>query len=271
MKKSILTIAGSDPLAGGGFQADLRTFQDFGIFGISSLTCVGMVDDKEEFRLTDIDEQVLKTQLSTVERYAHIDGIKIGLIHNIKSIPIIREFLLKHQQIPIVLDPVLAFKETDQTIDTEYMEQLIQQLFPLATIITPNLVEAALLGGKSAITSIEEMKEVSRALFQLGAQKMIIKGGERLPGDEAVDLYYDGEQFVLYENEKLPLTTVNGAGCTFASAITSNLILGEGILKAIEQSKKYVFQSIANGFEMKDGSGNVWSGGCPQINGKLGG
>lgn len=266
MKKNILTIAGSDPLAGGGFQADLRTFQDFGIFGISSVTCVGMVDDKENFKLIDIDEQILKTQLSTVNHYAPIDGIKIGLIHNIKSLPIVQEFLSMHKNIPIILDPVLAFKETDQTIDIEYMEQLIQQLFPLATIITPNLVETALLTGKIEITSIEEMKEAACNLFRLGAQKMIIKGGERLPGEAAVDLYYDGEQFVLFENEKLSLTTVNGAGCTFASAIASNLVLGREMLQGIKQSKHYVFQSIANGFEMKDGSGNVWSGGCPVLN-----
>lgn len=263
MKKSILTIAGSDPLAGGGLQADLKTFQDFGIFGISSLTCIGMIDADGTFRLRDVENDVLNMQLSTVANYAELNGIKIGLIHNIHSLSDVQQFLKDQVDIPVVLDPVLAFKETNQTIDMEYKKQLVEKLFPSATIITPNLVEAALLAEMGAITSIAEMKLAAQKIFQLGAKRMIIKGGERLPGDRAIDLYYDGQEFVLFENKKLPLNTVNGAGCTFASAIAAHLVIGYDIMQAIQKSKQYVFHCIAGGIDLIDGSGNVWSGGCP--------
>ena len=110
--RKILTIGGSDPFAGGGIQSDLKTFENFQLFGMSALTCVGMLDENNAFLLENLPAKWLEQQLASIQKMTDLAGIKIGLLHSLEAIMIVRDFLKKHPQIPIVLDPVLAFKET---------------------------------------------------------------------------------------------------------------------------------------------------------------
>lgn len=262
MKKKILTIAGSDPFAGGGLQADLKTFEDHGIFGLSALTCVAVVE-YDEFIVHDIEPQLLEAQLETILTNVSIDGIKIGLIHNLKSVQIIKKYL-KSTNIPIVLDPVLAFKETESIYHQDYI-QAITGLFPLTDIITPNLKEAELLTNMQ-ITTIADLRMAGKKLLELGANRVVIKGGDRFPGEIAYDLFYD-DKLHLLAKPKLESININGAGCTFASAIASNLVLGYDMYEAITKSKEFVYHAIENGIHISDNAGNVWSGGCQQLEG----
>ncbi|MGM0212799.1 bifunctional hydroxymethylpyrimidine kinase/phosphomethylpyrimidine kinase [Enterococcus sp. AZ109] len=255
MAKTILTIAGSDTLAGGGLQADLKTFEHYQLFGLTAITCIAVVEE-DEFVIQDLSANLLKQQLQTILDVVDLSGIKIGLIHRPESIQVIKDFLVK-QAVPIVLDPVLAFKETTEVYQSEYRHLLMQELFPLVDLVTPNLKEAELLS-QIEITDEASMKKAAQVIHQAGQTAVVIKGGQRLLGTQAIDLYYDGKTFEVFRMPKLEAKTINGAGCTFASAIASNLVLGKTPLEAIELSKEYVYQAIQQGIMLKNGEGNVW-------------
>lgn len=258
MKKMILTIAGSDTLAGGGLQSDLKTFENYQLFGLTAITCIAVVKD-HQFEIKDLPAEVISEQLDTIRETIKLDGIKIGLIHSLEGIELVREFLT-HYKVPIVLDPVLAFKETDQTYNQTYKDALVEKLFPLAEVVTPNLKEAEILS-EMKITTIAEMKQAAQKILLLGPKAVVIKGGERLSGTLASDLYYDGEQFELFSKPKLAKPTINGAGCTFASSIAANLVQGKPLIEAIAKSKAFVYHAIENGVYLNAAEGNVWYGG----------
>ncbi len=255
MTKTILTIAGSDTLGGGGLQADLKTFEQYRLFGLTAITCIAIVEN-EEFIIHDLSPELLDQQLQTIQSGIVLDGIKIGLIHHPDAIPVIKQFLQK-QNVPIVLDPVLAFKETTEVYQKRYRDLLMQELFPLATIVTPNLKEAELLSDL-VITDETSMQQAAKSIQHQGNTTVVIKGGQRLAGKTALDLYYDGHQFEQFSKPKLTAKTINGAGCSFASAIASNLVLGQSPIEAIQRSKKFVYQAIQHGIVLKNGDGNVW-------------
>ncbi|AFM71244.1 hydroxymethylpyrimidine/phosphomethylpyrimidine kinase [Enterococcus hirae] len=259
--RKILTIGGSDPFAGGGIQSDLKTFENFQLFGMSALTCVGMLDENNAFLLENLPAKWLEQQLASIQKMTDLAGIKIGLLHSLEAIIIVRDFLKKHPQIPIVLDPVLAFKETTSLANQQYIECLVKELFPLVDLVTPNLKEAALLSGKKKISSINEVIETTKFIHTLGSKAVVVKGGSGIHGDEAIDVLYSHDGLTTFTMEKLTRSTVNGAGCTFSSAITANLVHGYTLPQAIQRSKTYVYQCILNGVEMNDQTGSVWSGG----------
>lgn len=265
MTKHILTIGGSDPFSGGGIQTDLKTFENYQLFGLSTLTCIATAEESK-FVIHDVAEEIVASQLATIPQ-DFIDGIKIGLIHNLKSIAVIKTFLENQKNIPIVLDPVLAFKETKSIGEKEYIRALIEELFPLATIITPNLKEAELLTGHE-IKTVAEMQTAAEELFLLGPKAVVIKGGNRLVGDTAVDVYFDGKVKKVFSKEKVLAVTTNGAGCSFASGIASGLVLKKNLIESVEVSKQYVHESIATGVKIDATFGSVWHHGEPinQVN-----
>lgn len=129
--KRILTIGGSDPFAGGGIQTDLKTFEDFGLFGLSALTSIGVLDTNGRFILESIPSELFERQLASIDQMTTLDGIKIGLLNSSEAIMVVRDFIKAKQNIPIILDPVLAFKETESVINQLYISQLIEELFHL--------------------------------------------------------------------------------------------------------------------------------------------
>nr|WP_242543220.1 bifunctional hydroxymethylpyrimidine kinase/phosphomethylpyrimidine kinase [Enterococcus sp. DIV1094] len=258
--QKILTIGGSDPFAGGGIQSDLKTFENHHIFGMSALTCIGMLDSDGAFILETIPAEWLAKQLDSIKQMTDLDGIKIGLLHSIEAIDIVRDFLTHFEDLPIVIDPVFAFKETNDTLNQAYMQKMIQELFPLADVLTPNLKEAALLYSQPVNTFVQ-MVDCAKYLHSLGAKNVVIKGGTGIIGDEALDVLFNGKESITFRREKLEQQTVNGAGCTFASAITANLVLGYPLTEAVARSKAFVYDCILNGVMMKDQTGSVWSQG----------
>lgn len=163
--KQVLSIAGLDSLAGGGMTADLKTFEEFGVFGHALLTCVVAINDNLLFH--DLPEFVVQAQLDSVRSVISLDAIKIGLLHQTAIIELLRDFLQAFTG-PIVLDPVLAFKEGDTAFNHSYQAGLIS-LFPYTALVTPNLLEAQHLSGQS-ITSLAEMKTAAKKSMRLVPQ-----------------------------------------------------------------------------------------------------
>lgn len=261
LMQKILTIGGSDPFAGGGIQSDLKTFENYQLFGMSALTCVGMVDENGTFILEDLPADWLEKQLTAIGKMVKLDGIKIGLLHSVEAIQVVRDFLKEQLGIPIVLDPVLAFKEALALANQTYMDCLVKDLFPLVDLVTPNLKEAALLSEGKTCASTEELIEAAKFIHSLGSKAVLVKGGAGIAGNQAIDVLYHAEKVEMFALKKLKKVTVNGAGCTFSSAITANLVQGRTLSKAIHHSKAYVYQCISNGVMMGSQTGSVWSGG----------
>lgn len=259
MTRVVLTIGGSDTWGGGGVATDLKTLDAFGVFGVMALTCIAVEDAVNGFAIRPLEATLLKQQLATLEASYTFDAIKIGLISQIEMVDIVADFLTR-QTCPIIIDPVLAFKETDECYDRRYVEA-IAQLCQQATVITPNLVEAMMLSGVTQIETLEEAEAVAIQLHKQLNVPVIVKGGGRLATEEAIDILAHSSKVQCFTAPKLARPTVNGAGCSFASGIAANLAQGYSLTQAIARSKDFVHHSIIRGYTMADGSGNVWYGG----------
>lgn len=244
----VLAISGSDILSGGGFQADLATYSQYGIYGfvaITSIVTTTQDGDGDGFVITATALSLFQQQLDSLADIT-FDAIKIGLLPSVEIAELTLAFIKQHQEIPIILDPVLVFKENDDHEITK-MKATLLAFLPYVTVITPNLREASILTGMPIATSAD-MEIVGRCLYQLGSKHTIIKGGNRMDQILARDLYYDGQAVKTFV-KPLVSNNNNGAGCTFASAIASNLALGTPMVAAIEKSKAFTYQAILSSNE----------------------
>ncbi len=261
--KKVLTIAGSDSLSGGGLQADLRTFEEYQVTGLNVLTCIVTVEaNTDKVTVTELPLSLLETQLEECfNEVPAIDVIKIGMLANIETAKVVVKALKKHREIPVVLDPVLALKESGLTSSQDIIDFFKTELMPLADITTPNLKEAELLSGLGKLDSLEKMKEAAQLIHKTGVKHVVIKGGQRLEGRLAYDVFYDGQNYMILEEDKLLNGYNNGAGCTFASAIASGMALGYHLETAVRKAKSFVYEGIEYGIPFLPGLGNVFQGG----------
>lgn len=242
--KKILTIGGSDILSGGGIQADLATYANYNLYAFMALTSIVTVME-DNFFVNPVDTPIFKDQLDNLENI-EVSAIKIGLLPNKQILDLTADFL-KNKNAPIILDPVIVFKENNDYEVSEIRDLFIEKLLPQATVITPNLIEAEILSNHK-IKNMSDMKEVAKILYSFGPKNIVIKGGNRLEQDKAIDLFYDGEEFKILE--KVILRKNNyGAGCTFASSIASNLAKGVDVYDSVRNAKEFVFQAIKNSNE----------------------
>ncbi|HFU4492506.1 TPA: bifunctional hydroxymethylpyrimidine kinase/phosphomethylpyrimidine kinase [Streptococcus suis] len=235
----ILALSGNDIFSGGGLHADLTTYTVHKLHGFVAVTCLTAMTEKG-FEVFPTDSTIFAHQLTSLKNVP-FSAIKIGLLPNVEIAEQALEVIQAHQDIPVVLDPVLVCKETHDTEVSQLRDELLK-FFPYVTIITPNLAEAQLLIQRD-IQTVEEMKQAARDLYELGAKHVVIKGGNRLDKDKAIDVYYDGQTVEVLES---PILTSNnvGAGCTFASSIASQLLLGGDPLEAVRLSKEFVYRAI---------------------------
>lgn len=266
--KRVLTIAGSDSLSGGGLQADLRTFEEYNVSGKNVVTCLVTVEPKtDKVEVHEVSKEILKRQLeSCLSDFEKIDGIKVGMLASIETAKIVAKYLKKNTQIPIILDPVLALKETGLESDQSIIEFFRAELLPLATLTTPNLAEAELLSGIEPIDSLEKMKQAAKIIYQTGVSYVVIKGGQRIKGSVAYDLLYDGSDYTIFEQQKISNGFNNGAGCTFASAITSGIAKGWSVEKSVKEAKIFVYEAIEYGIPFLPDLGNVYQGAKNKLN-----
>ncbi|HEM3617654.1 TPA: bifunctional hydroxymethylpyrimidine kinase/phosphomethylpyrimidine kinase [Streptococcus suis] len=235
----ILALSGNDIFSGGGLHADLTTYTVHKLHGFVAVTCLTAMTEKG-FEVFPTDSTIFAHQLTSLKNVP-FSAIKVGLLPNVEIAEQALEVIQAHQDIPVVLDPVLVCKETHDTEVSQLRDELLK-FFPYVTIITPNLAEAQLLIQRD-IKTVEEMKQAARDLYELGAKHVVIKGGNRLDKDRAIDVYYDGQTIEVLES---PILTSNnvGAGCTFASSIASQLLLGKNPLEAVRLSKEFVYRAI---------------------------
>jgi pyridoxine kinase len=264
-----LTIAGSEATGGAGAQADLKTFQELGVFGIANLTCIVSFDPKDNWshRFVPVDQQVIADQLeATTAAYGAasgapvLDTVKIGMLGSPATISTVAEALADGQFANVVLDPVLICKgqEPGHALDTD--QALKAQILPLATFVTPNHFEAESLSGLE-ITDVESLKAAAVRIHELSGAAVLAKGGVRLAGPDAVDVYYDGETLEVLSAPKVGEVAVSGAGCSLAAAVTAELAKGATPLEAARTAKAFVTAGIQNRVASGAPFDALWQGG----------
>ena len=251
----VLTIAGSDSGGAAGIQADIKTFSALGCYGMSVITALTAQNSQGVQGLMGIDPSFVYQQLESIFSDLKPDAIKIGMIFSSELALTISNFLKNHTEIPIVFDPVMVATSGDVLIEPETIQTIIHELFPIATIITPNMEEAAVLA-QMPVRHVEDMKIAAQKIKDFACQNIIIKGGH-LKEAQLISILIDHENKVTeFEHPKLLTKNINGAGCTFSSAIASYLAIGFSLLESVDLAQKFVFEAINQGQNITTGQGN---------------
>ncbi len=260
--KKVLTIAGSDSSGGAGLQADLKTFQELGTYGMSALTCIVTMDPKANWHhnVFPIDVDILEKQLETILSVG-IDGMKTGMLGTVEIIELTAKKIDEHLLERVVIDPVMVCKGEDEVLNPETADAMRELLLPRALVVTPNLFEAGQLAGAKTPRTLEEMKNAAVKIHDLGAKNVLIKGGSKLQTEEkSIDLLFDGKEFSIYESEKIQTTFTHGAGCTNSAAIAAEIAKGNNVYDAVDVSKRFVSAAIQQGFRLNEFVGPTWHG-----------
>ena len=255
--KKTLTIAGSDTSAGAGMQADLKTFQELGTYGIVALTSI-VTMDKESWShdVTPIPFDVFEKQLETAISIGP-DAVKTGMLGTQEIIKRAGEAYVESGANYFVVDPVMVCKGENEVLNPGNTDAMIEYLLPKATVVTPNLFEAGQLANLGTLKSIDDMKKAADIIHQQGAQHVIIKGGKALDQDKSYDLYYNGENYYQLTTDMFQQSYNHGAGCTFAAATTAYLANGKSPKEAVIAAKAFVASAIKNGWKMNQFVGPV--------------
>lgn len=265
MPKFAFTIAGSEATGGAGAQADLKTFQQAGVFGIVALTCIVSFDPKNAWghRFVPVEPNVIDDQIDAVTgAYGPevLDTVKIGMLGTPSTISIVAQNLTRRRFTNVVLDPVLICKgqEPGAALDTD--NALKSEILPLATVVTPNHFEAIQLSGLDDIRSEAELVDAAKRIYDAYGATVVAKGGVRIEGGDAVDVFYDGETLEVLRAPKVGEVAVSGAGCTLAAAIAAGLAQGKSELEAARSAKEFVTKAIIERVSSNAPFDAVWQG-----------
>ncbi|MGB3771407.1 MAG: bifunctional hydroxymethylpyrimidine kinase/phosphomethylpyrimidine kinase [Rhodococcus sp. (in: high G+C Gram-positive bacteria)] len=239
-------IAGSEATGGAGLQADLKTFERLGVYGVGTITCIVSFDPKADWghRFVPIDADVIADQIEAATAAHSLDVVKIGMLGTPQTVSTVADSLAEQQWRHVVVDPVLICKgqEPGAALDTD--NALRSAILPLATVITPNLFEAQTLSGMDSISTVDDLAEAARRIAEMGPRYVVVKGGAGLPGDDAVDVLFDGNEISVFRAPKVGDERVSGAGCIFAAAITAELAKGASVHDAVATAKDFAHAGI---------------------------
>ena len=247
-----LTIAGSDSGGGAGIQADLKTFSAFRVFGMSAVTALTAQNSLGVHGVFNVPPDFVARQIDAVLDDFGADAVKIGMLSTADIVRVVAGRLRAHGTERVVLDPVMIAKSGDALLEPDARTALVEDLLPLAHVVTPNLHEAAALTGM-AIDSEEEMVEAARRIGALGPPYVLVKGGHRK--DSATDILWNGREVTRFQAPRLESASTHGTGCTFAAAIAAGLARRQPLGDAVRAAKAYVTAAIRAGFQPGHGVG----------------
>lgn len=251
-----LTIAGSDSGGGAGIQADLKTFAALGVHGMTAITSITAQNTVAVTAVQDVDPDVVRAQIEAVAADIGVDAAKTGMLHTSEIIEVVADEIEKHG-FPVVVDPVMIAKSGVALLRPEATETLVRRLLPLATVVTPNAMEAEAISGVK-IGTLEDGKRAAEKIAALGPGAVVVKGGHILQREgKAIDiLLYEG-RFTLLEAERYETKTTHGTGCSFSSAIAAELAKGESVPEAVRVAKEFVNRAIKYGLRIGRGHGPI--------------
>jgi hydroxymethylpyrimidine/phosphomethylpyrimidine kinase len=251
----VLSIAGSDSGGGAGIQADLKTFAALGCYGMTAITALTAQNTMGVRSIHSVPLQILVDQIDAVVEDIGVDAVKIGMLHSADTVRTVATALHRHQLQKVVLDPVMIATSGAKLIDDAAIAVLVRELFPLATVVTPNLDEAALLVGQP-LRSVDDMEAAALQLLEQGARAVLVKGGH-LASDTVSDLLLvRGSAPVWMHAARIPSPNTHGTGCTLSSAIASRLALGDDLVQAVAAAREFVRAALAAGACVRTGAGS---------------
>lgn len=253
-----LSIAGSAARGGAGIQADLKTFQEMDVFGLSSITAIVANHPRTDQGVFPLELDAIEAQVYTALRDIGADAIKTGMLFTEEIITHVAKWIEESDTPNIVVDPVMIGKMGSALLKDDAIEAVKTKLIPLATIITPNMPEAERLLEleQQELSSVDDLKQAAVELQKLGTQYVLVKGG-RLEGP-AIDVLFDGKEFRVLEAPRIDTIHTNGAGCSYSAAITAQLAKGKSVHEAVEEAKKFITAAIRHSITFKRGVGPTY-------------
>jgi hydroxymethylpyrimidine/phosphomethylpyrimidine kinase len=249
-----LTIAGSDSGGGAGIQADLKTFQRFGVFGTSAITAITAQNTRGVSSWDAVSPALVRAQIDAVASDLLPSAFKTGMLANAAVASIVAAAIREHALKNFVLDPVMVATSGDVLLEPDAIEVIRRDLVPLAALVTPNIHEAAILTGEEIVDEDSMAQAAEILVNDMGAQAALIKGGHLNSGNRVVDVLYDGD-IRTFRGQRLDTTNTHGTGCTLSAAITAQLATGESLHAAVRRAIDYVHNAIATAPGLGSGHG----------------
>ncbi|MEE0930625.1 MAG: bifunctional hydroxymethylpyrimidine kinase/phosphomethylpyrimidine kinase [Acutalibacteraceae bacterium] len=250
--KNCVTIAGSDCSGGAGIQADIKTFCANGVYAMSVITSVVSENTSRVIDVFDLPIEVIEKQINAIFEDIRIDAVKIGMIKNTAIINCVADKLIQYNPPVVVVDPVMSAKDNHCLMEESAFSTLKKRIFPLTTIVTPNIPEAQILTGKN-IKNMQDIFNCAKDIYSMGVKNVLIKGGHF--DGKPIDVLYDGKSFYKFTSERIHTKNTHGTGCTLSSAITAYLARGYTSKNAVLSAKKYIYNAILNSLEIGKGNG----------------
>ena len=250
-----ITIAGSDSGGGAGIQADLKTFAALGVWGTSAITSITVQSTRGVTGVADVPADIVAAQIRAVADDIGIDAAKTGMLSRAEIVSAVADAVEAGGVPNLVVDPVFLSKHGHALLREDAVDALRTRIIPLATLVTPNLPEAAALVGFT-VSSRDEMRKAADEILALRAEAVLVKGGH-LPGDAAADYFADGGREEWIEAERIDTPDTHGTGCVLSAAIAAHLALGDGVLSAVRAGKAFVTEAIRHSLAIGEGIGPV--------------
>ena len=249
--KKVLSIAGSDCSGGAGIQADLKTFSAHGVFGMSVIVSVVAENTSRVIDIQDVTPDMIKKQIDAVFEDIEVDAVKIGMLSTPQCMRAVAEKLMEYKPANVVIDPVMYAKNGCPLMEPAAIDTLIKTIIPLADILTPNIPEAEKIADMQ-IFSVADMETAAEKICSMGCKSIVVKGGHAT--GSALDVLFDGKNFYHFETPRIATKNTHGTGCTFSSAIASQLANGLSVKEAVQKAKAYVTTAIEHSLAI--GKGN---------------
>ena len=251
--KQILTIAGSDSGGGAGIQADIKAISANGGFAMSAITSVTAQNTVAVTDAFDLPISLIEAQLDAVFTDFDVSSVKTGMLSSAAIVTAVARKLKEYTPPAIVIDPVMISKSQFPLLKEDAIDNLKTALIPLATVITPNIHEAALLAQQD-IRNIDDAKNAAKTIAELGCQAVLVKGGH-LIGDTATDVLYCDGEWSFFEAERVATENTHGTGCTYSAAIATQLAHGKHLIDAVSAAKVYITGAIQHALDIGHGHG----------------
>jgi len=249
-----LTIAGSDSGGGAGIQADLKTFAALGVYGMSAITAITAQNTCGVSAVQAIDPEVVAAQIRAVVADIGVGAAKTGMLFSVEIIQAVAATVRAVTLRPLVVDPVMVATSGDRLLQRQAEESLVQDIIPLAAIVTPNLAETEVLVGRQ-VSTLDDMRAAAEQIVAAGARAVLVKGGHAIA--RATDVFYDGTRLELLQGEVVDTHNTHGTGCTLSAAICAYLARGAALLEAVRRAKTYITGALHHSLSIGQGSGPV--------------
>ena len=250
--KAVLSIAGSDSSGGAGIQADLKTMTVHGVFGMTAITALTAQNTTGVTAIQESSPEFLEQQIDACLSDIPVDAVKIGMLPSSAQVEVVAKKLREYKVKNLVVDPVMVATSGSKLMKDSTASVMANLLFPISTVITPNIPEAEALLGKT-IAKKNQMEEAAKTLSKEYGCSVLIKGGHSI--EDACDVLFDKGQVSWFETTKIDNPNTHGTGCTLSSAIASNLALGFDLKESVKNAKEYITSTISDGLDLGKGSG----------------